>query len=172
MERQPTIRPSDVAVALHLARTPEARYADVARVVHVGVAEAHRGVRRLQLAGLVLPGERRVDRQALVEFLVHGVRYVFAPVLGAETSGIATAAASPALAGKFPAGATVVWPHAEGKARGSSLVPLYRGAAAAALEDPWLYRALALVDVLRIGQLQERRQARALLDEDLGARPG
>jgi hypothetical protein len=27
------------------------------------------------------------------------------------------------------------------------------------------------VDVLRIGQLQERRQARALLDEDLGARP-
>ena len=113
-----------------------------------------------------------MDRQALVEFLVHGVRYVFAPVLGAETSGIATAAASPALAGKFPAGATVVWPHAEGKARGRSLVPLYRGAAAAALEDPWLYRALALVDVLRTGQLQERRQARALLDEDLGARPG
>jgi hypothetical protein len=146
-------------------------YAALAGLIRVGVSEAHRGVRRLELAGLVMPGERRVDRQALVEFLVHGVRYVFAPVLGAEASGVATAAAAPGLVGKFPGGAALVWPFPGGKSRGRSLLPLYRGAPAAALEDPWLYRALALVDVLRIGQLQERRQARALLDDDLAAPP-
>ena len=160
-----------MAVALQLARAPGARYADLARVLHLGVAEAHRGVRRLQLAGLVMPGERRVDRQALVEFLVHGVRYAFAPLLGAEASGVATAEAAPGLAGKFQAEGGVVWPHPEGKARGRSLVPLYRGGPAAALADPWLHRSLALVDVLRVGGLQQRRQARALLDEELGARP-
>jgi len=171
MERHPSLRPGDVAVGLQLARTPGAHYAALASVLRVGVAEAHRGVRRLEQAGLVMPGERRVDRQALVEFLVHGVRYVFAPVLGGEASGVGTAAAAPGLAGKFPAGAAVVWPYQGGKSRGRSLLPLYRGAPAAALEDPWLYRALALVDVLRVGQLQERRQARALLDEDLATPP-
>lgn len=167
MERHPSLRPSDVALALQLARAPGARYGDLARVLRLGVAEAHRGVRRLERAGLVMAGERRVDRQALEEFLVHGVRYVFAPVLGGEAAGVPTATGAPPLAGKLPAGLAVVWPSASGKARGRSLQPLYGGAPDAALADPWLHRALALVDVLRIGQLQERRQARALLDEDL-----
>ena len=84
---------------------------------------------------------------------------------------MATAAAAPGLAGKITAGVAVVWPYRDGKARGRSLLPLYRGAPAAALADGWLHRSLALVDVLRVGQLQERRQARALLDEDLAVRP-
>jgi DNA-binding Lrp family transcriptional regulator len=169
--RQPSLRPSDVAVALQLARTPGAHYQDLARGLHLGVAEVHRGVRRLERAGLVQLLERRVNRQALLEFLVHGVRYVFPAVLGAETRGTLTAAAAPVLAGKIPGGPTAVWPDAEGKTRGASLVPLYRAAPRAARGDEHLYRALALVDVLRLGQLQERRLAQGLLDESLSG-PG
>jgi len=167
LNSQPTLRPSDVAVALQLARTPGAHYKDLARSLHLGVAEVHRGVRRLELARLAQTGERRVNRQALLEFLVHGVRYVFPAVLGPETQGIPTAAAAPALAEKIPGGPTAVWLDAAGKTRGVSLVPLYRAAPQAALADEDLYRALALVDVLRLGELRERRLAQGLLDEGL-----
>jgi DNA-binding Lrp family transcriptional regulator len=166
-DKQPTLRPSDVAVALCLAREPGTHYQDLARRLHLGVAEVHRGVRRLERAGLLQSRERRVNRQALLEFLVHGVRYVFPAVLGPESLGIPTAAAAPNLAGRIPGGPTAVWQDAEGRTRGVSLVPLYRAAPRAALEDAHLYRALALVDVLRLGQLQERRVAQGLLDETL-----
>jgi DNA-binding Lrp family transcriptional regulator len=167
MEKQPTLRPSDVAVALRLAHAPGARYEDLARGLRLGLAEVHRGVRRLQQAGLVLPGERRVNRQALLEFLAHGVRYAFPPVLGPETRGIPTAAGAPPLAGKLPSSPAVVWPSTEGRSRGGSLLPLYEAAPQAALHDDYLYRALALVDALRMGQARERRLAQELLSDEL-----
>jgi hypothetical protein len=167
MEKQPTLRPSDVAVALRLAQTPGAHYETLARGLKLGLAEVHRGVRRLERASLVLPGERRVNRRALLEFLVHGVRYAFPAVLGPETRGVPTAAAAPALSGKLPSGASVVWPSTEGRVRGGSLVPLYEAAPRAALQDANLYRALALVDALRMGQVRERRLAEELLGDAL-----
>ena len=110
-----------------------------------------------------------MNRQALLEFLVHGVRYVFPAILGAETQGIASAAGAPGLVGKLPAAAAVVWPAAEGKARGLGLLPLYGAAPRAALKDGQLYRALALVDVLRLGQVRERHLAQGLLGEDFSS---
>ncbi len=133
----------------------------------LGVAEVHRAVRRLEDAGLVVPGERRVNRQALLEFLVHGVRYVFPPAFGGEEKGVPTAASAPVLGGKLPEAPTTVWPAEAGTARGRSLLPLYGKAPQAALADEYLYRGLALVDVLRLGQLRERRLAQGLLDEEL-----
>jgi hypothetical protein len=165
--KQPTLRPGDIAVGLWLARAPGAHYQDLARALVLGLGEVHRGVRRLEAAGLVLAGERRVNRQALLECLVHGVRYVFPAVLGRETAGIPTGGAAPGLSGKLPATPTVVWPTAEGSTRGAGLVPLYAAAPRAALADGYLYRVLALVDTLRLGQLRERRLAQTMLDEEL-----
>jgi len=167
MGSQPALRPSDVAIALQLARMPGTYYKELARSLRLGVAEVHRGVRRLELARLAETGERRVNRQALLEFLVHGVRYVFPAVLGPEAHGVPTAAAAPALAEKLPGGPLAVWRASDGQTRAATLVPLYPGAPLAALEDQHLYRALALVDVLRLGELKERRVAQGLLDEVL-----
>jgi hypothetical protein len=167
MEKQLTLRPSDVAVAVTLAQAPGAHYADLARRLRLGLAEVHRGVRRLERAGLLLPGERRVNRHALLEFLVHGVRYAFPPMLGPEARGIPTAAAAPGLTGKLPRGSAVVWPSRDGRVRGESLTPLYEAAPRAALLDGALYRALALVDALRTGQSRERRLAQDLLAEEI-----
>ena len=167
MERQLTLRPSDVAVAIRLAQTPSARYGVLAEDLKLGLAEVHRGVRRLERAGLLLPSERRVNSQALLEFLAHGVRYAFPPLLGPEARGIPTAAAAPDLVGKLPKGPVVVWPSTEGRTRGESLVPLYEAAPSAALRNRQLYRALALVDALRIGQVRERRIAQDLFSREL-----
>jgi hypothetical protein len=171
MEKQVTLRPSDVAVAVGLAQAPGAHYADLARGMQLGVAEVHRGVQRLERAGLLLPGERRVNGRAILEFLVHGVRYAFPPMLGPEARGIPTAGGAPGLTGKMPRGPAVVWPSPDGRIRGESLTPLYQAAPRAALLDANLYRALALVDALRIGQARERRLAQDLLAKEIsGAR--
>lgn len=58
-----------------------------------------------------------------------------------------------------------VWPHAEGKARGIALIPLYPSAPAAALRSPALYENLALFDALRMGNARERNLAEKLFEE-------
>jgi hypothetical protein len=63
-----------------------------------------------------------------------------------------------------------VWPCAEGKLRGQSIMPLYPQAPEAVLQDPELHALLALVDALRVGQKREKMLAigelkKRILDE-------
>ena len=62
-----------------------------------------------------------------------------------------------------------VWPYAEGKVRGISLSPLYKGAPKAALRDPKFYSVLALCDAIRSGRTRERNLAVELLGEEINA---
>ncbi len=161
------LRPADLVLALRLEHRPKERYEDLSRALVLSLSAAHRGVQRLQLAGLLLPGEKRVNRSALLEFLIHGVRYAFPPVLGPEARGVPTAGALSSLSAELPEGSGAVWPSAEGRSRGPSLVPLYKGVPIAALRDERLHYLLALVDTLRIGQSRERKIGETLLRKAL-----
>jgi hypothetical protein len=163
-----SLRPGDLAVALRLALSPGDRYEVLSTALRVSLSVAHRAVRRLEAAGLLLPAERRANRAALLEFLVHGVRYAFPAQLGPETRGVPTAGGLPEFRGEMPEGSGAVWPSLEGRARGPSLVPLYENAPSAAQHDARLHRALALVDALRVSQARERRVAERLLRRELG----
>lgn len=55
-----------------------------------------------------------------------------------------------------------VWVYPEGKAKGSSLSPIYRIA-------PALYRLLALPDALRTGRVRERDMTTRCMAEEPGA---
>lgn len=147
---------------------PGERYEGLSRALRLSLSAAHRAVGRLEVAGLLLPRDRHPNRSALLEFLTHGVRYAFPAHLGPETKGVPTAGGVPELRREMPAGSGAVWPSVDGTARGPSVVPLYAGAAAAALADARLHRLLALVDALRIGPARERRIAERLLRADLG----
>lgn len=160
---QKSLRAVDLGVALRLEHRPDEHYEDLARALVLSLSASHRAVKRLQQAGLLLPGARRVNRSALLEFLVHGVRYAFPPSLGPEVRGVPTAGALPALREHLPEGLDAAWPSAEGKSRGPALAPLYAGAPEAALHDERLHRLLALVDVLRIGQSRDRGIAERML---------
>jgi hypothetical protein len=94
----------------------------------------------------------------LEEFLVHGLRYVFAPTLGELTRGIPTGHAAPPLLAKFAAAGEPppVWPDAAGEIRGQSFSPLYKLAPRAAKMDSALYELLVLVDAIRGGRARER----------------
>ncbi len=122
-------------------------------------AEVHASVRRATHAGLLGP-KRRPNMRALREFIVHGVKYAFAPERGRVTRGIPTAHAAPPLEREI-AGSELppVWPHSEGTVRGETFEPLYPSVPKAVKSDPLLYELLALVDAIRGGRARERKLA-------------
>lgn len=162
------LKPADVAVALQLSLTPDAPYRELARAVGISHGEAHNAVRRLQAARLLRVGSRTVKPEALLEFLLGGVPYVFAASPGAEVRGVPIAHAAPPLSADLVAADAYVWPSAEGLVRGESLEPLYAGAVRTAAENPALYELLTLVDALRAGRARERQRARDYLRQRLG----
>lgn len=148
----------DVLVALALAAGEPAdtpAYQELADRLGLSTSEAHAAVKRLQKAGLVDP-ERRVNRRALTEFLLHGLRYVFPAEPGAPSLGIATGPSAPGVREAFDEPELWVWPTPEGDVRGPSIAPLYASVPAAARNDAKLYALLSLVDCLRVGRARER----------------
>jgi len=103
----------------------------------------------------------RINVTGVVEFLVHGLKYVFPPHRGGMTRGIATSYAAAPLKGFIARGEEPipVWPFAEGNERGIELTPLYRTVPFAALRDSALYELLAIADALREGRARERKIA-------------
>jgi hypothetical protein len=108
------------------------------------------------------------NKSALEEFLIHGLKYAFPPERGELTRGVPTGYAAEPLKGRIAAGSEPppVWPSPHGKTRGYSFAPLYKTVPQAALQDPYLYEVLALVDAMRDGRSRERQIA----EEELKAR--
>jgi hypothetical protein len=136
-------------------------YEQIAADLGISQSTAHAGVARLRKAGLLLPGrEKRTDRLALLEFIEHGLRYVFPATLGATRLGIPTAHSGPVLAAFIDAGdEPYVWPSREGTVRGRSVEPLLPKMDQVARRSPELYASLSLVDALRVGRARERELA-------------
>ncbi|WP_106477934.1 hypothetical protein [Phytohalomonas tamaricis] len=118
-------------------------------------------------------GLPRTNTQALYNFIVHGLRYVYPTRPSEITRGIATAFAAPVLdnrlfsAGEWP----LVWPDARGNTKGQAIEPLFNSAPHAVRRDPDMYAMLALLDAIRIGQPRESQLAAKLLAGHLGITP-
>jgi hypothetical protein len=155
-------------VADDLEILADGKYADLAAELALSPSEAHAAVRRSKFAGL-LNHDRRVNRAALLEFLIHGVKYAFPAKPGKLTRGMPTAHGAPPLAALIDSGGELppVWPDPEGEARGESFEPLYRSVPKAARRDSRLYEILCLVDAIRGGRARERALAEQLLRERL-----
>lgn len=135
----------------------------------MSASEVHAAVKRAAKSGLVDETNRVAKKSALLEFLVHAVRYLVPPVWTGLSRGVATSYGAPPLNALVVAGddPPPVWPHPEGTIRGQGLVPVYRSVPKAALRDPILYEWLALVDAIRSGRAREREIAIKILRERL-----
>ena len=166
------LKPQDIVVCVALA-TPDApaiSYQDLARLVGLSASEAHASVARAVDAGLLDRDGRTVRRGALLEFLVHGVRYAFAPHWRGVTRGIPTAHAGPPLNAAFAEDdLPPVWPDQNGKRRGQGLDPLYRSVPRVAMADANMYEWLSLIDALRAGRARERSLAQKEITRRLSA---
>ena len=125
-------------------------------------------------------GMAKVDRKsklpkaninALLEFIEHGIKYVFPAKPSAMVRGIPTSIAAPVLEGKLmTAGEYIyIWPDALGKEMGQSVEPLYKTVPMAVKKDPRLYGFLALVDAIRLGAGRESAFAAKELEKRLKA---
>lgn len=167
MAKQDTIRPVDVAVGMALASPSlgsRATFAALAAALDVSTSTVHDAVQRLGAGGLLRAGTREPNRTKLRQFIAHGVRAVFPPRLAGEVRGVPTAYSASPLREEFSFEGGVVWPAAQGPERGAALTPLYPGAVNLPERAPEVYRALALVDAVRIGRARERNAALAELD--------
>jgi DNA-binding Lrp family transcriptional regulator len=160
------LKPQDIVVALKLVVLRERKwtYAQLAYELGMSQAEVHAGIKRLLAAGIVMKDSLvpvRPVNQALEEFLIHGIKYVFPPVRGGITRGVVTSSSAPPLAKKFIQSEDFpsVWPDPEGSVRGQEFSPLYRSVPKAVQLDQQLYELLVLVDAIRGGRAREREIA-------------
>lgn len=173
VNRQPTLKAQDFYVLLALlARCGEVQtYPELAVFAGLSMSEVHGALKRAEQARLLafVDKQPRIITPAFKEFLLHGARYVFPAARGEMVGGVPTAYAAPPLNALVMPSADPppVWPHAEGGARGITLIPLYPSAPAAALRSPALYENLALFDALRMGSARERALAEKLFEERL-----
>lgn len=153
-----SLRPQDLLVLYKKAANPglAMTYAELGEALGLSASQVHRGVQRCLESGLAVQagrGQWQGGRSALIEFSLHGVRYVFPTKPGAQRRGLPTAYAAAPLKTEIlsPPGDIPVWPHPEGTVKGSAIEPLCPQVPEAALRDERLYQMLALLDALRIG---------------------
>jgi hypothetical protein len=171
------LKPQDVVVAIKLMSYRKARppMAQIAVDLKMAASEIHAALKRGEAAHLISPQKvgNRPNIPALEEFLIHGLKYAFPAERGEPTRGIPTAYAAPPLDKLITASDDLppVWPYPEGTTRGVAFEPLYPTVPVAALNDPFLYECLALVDTLRDGRTRERKIAEQELKARLRGRP-
>ena len=161
MNEHKGMRPQDVAVLLKIVALGSTPWLarDLASALRLSPAEVSNSLKRSAMAGLLDPTRRKVASRDLLDFLQHGLPYVFPARPGGSVRGVPTAHSAAPLASKFLSDEPYVWPSAKGKAKGQAIQPLYPGAVDAALDDATLYQLLALSDALRVGRTRERAEA-------------
>jgi len=178
-------------VLIKLSLEKATSIAGLASALGISASEVHACLTRSAAATLLDFNTRQPRAHNLLEFLEHGIRYVFIPRRGEITRGLPTAfSASPlrellanpvrglnllqaanavGLPSVDPTDIPLVWPHPEGTTRGESLEPLYPSVVEAARRDPAFYECMALVDALRVGRARERKIAIDLLTKKVRA---
>ena len=167
------LKPQDIAVVFKytLLQDQHPTLEQIAQSLGTTPSNVLLSVRRSVAAKLLeQPNTRTLKpiRRHILEFLVHGVRYVFYAKRGELTRGMPTAFAAEPLKQHIVQNTTPpVWADANGTAYGSSLEPLWKNAPFAAAQDEKLYQLLALVDALRDGKIRERKLAGEFLEKRL-----
>lgn len=157
---QPIMSPLDVVVLVKLAiaDTPLTQVS-LAGALSLSQSEISKSLARSRFAGLLYGKDNQVMRQALLDFLRHGLRYAFPQQPGQVVRGIPTAHSATPLKDFIESDEPYVWPSPQGHVRGHGITPLYPKVVQAVLKDPQLYEVLALMDALRVGRARERNMA-------------
>ncbi|RXK83937.1 hypothetical protein ESB13_12270 [Filimonas effusa] len=155
------MRPQDIVVLLKVLNNADRQwqYRDFASSLHLSVSEISESLQRSHLAGLVDDTKKKVYRQSLMEFIRYGLHYVFPQLPGTMVTGIATAHSHPFYNQLFKTEMNYVWPYEDGDIRGLSIQPLYKSVVSAVREDEVLYKALASIDIIRVGRVRELKVA-------------
>lgn len=151
------MRPQDLVVLLKIISKGKQAWfnKDLAYELFLSQSEISESLNRSKIAGLINADGKKVHRQSLMEFIQHGLHYVFPAIPEGPANGIPTAHSHPVMKEEFESNQVFVWPDIEGKDYGLSIDPLYKDVVKAIKIDSKLHTLLALIDVLRIGRARE-----------------
>ncbi len=168
------MKAQDVLIALKIQslqdQSVDAPQRRLAEDTGVSLSEVSGACRRLEDVGLLSHEGRRVIGAALLEFLVHSLKYLFPIKVEGISRGMPTGYAADPLRDLFLSSKdelVPVWADPEGAVRGMAVQPLYKSAPMAAKKDKRLYEYLVLVDAIRGGRARERSKAIEILSQRL-----
>ncbi|WOD44194.1 hypothetical protein [Hwangdonia lutea] len=167
MKKHNGMRPHDIVILLKIVAKGDHDWLmkDIANELFISNSEVSESLNRSVLAGLIASDKKRVMRQALVEFITSGLKYVYPQQPSGLVRGIPTAHSAPPLSEIIQSEEIYVWPYAEGNVRGFSIEPLHPNVPKAALKDHVLHELLALVDAIRLGNVREQKFATLELEK-------
>ncbi len=154
------IKSQDVLLLLKLlVKSENDNQQSIARSLEISQTEISMGLKRLKYAEL-LSSNGQVNTEASLEFLVHGLKYIFPAQIGAIAAGIPTSFAKPGFKYvKYKDDELYVWAHPEGSIRGIVLKPIHPSFPIACLKDDKLYTLASLVEMVRAGRAREKNIA-------------
>lgn len=168
MKKHTGMRPQDIPILLKIIscnrKKEDWQMKHIAFRLGISQSEVSESLNRSQEAGLIDESKKNVNRLALVEFLIHGIKYVFPQKPGAITRGVRTAHSAPPLDKMISSETVYVWPDAYGQDKGQAIEPLYPTVVQPCRADDDLYQMLALVDVMRVGKAREQELAKKEFD--------
>ncbi len=173
MRKHNGMRPQDIVILLKIVvfRSAHWQNKQLAEQLCISASEVSESLNRSALAGLLSDDKRKVYTNALLEFVQHGLHYVFPAAPGAMVNGIYTAHSHQFMKNHFKSEINYVWRYEKSKVRGLMIEPLYDKAVEAVQKDEQLYKMLALTDIFRVGRVREIKFAAAefkkMLDESL-----
>lgn len=166
------VKPQDILILLKLClwHDRQWRHVDLASELGLSQTEISFALERCRLSGFLDAEKKRVLRSHLIEFLAHGLKYVYPVQPGPICRGMPTSHSAPPLSARIISEEhdQYVWPYADGAIRGQAIAPLYETVPLAAGKDPELYELLAMVDALRVGRARERNMALGELERRIG----
>lgn len=172
MRKHNGMRPQDIAILLKIValRNELWQMTELAQSLKISGSEIFESLNRSQFAGLINYPAKKLNRQNLLEFLEHGVKYVFPQHPGSLLRGIPTAHSHSLMKKYFKSEMNYVWPSPKGEVLGLAIEPFYAKQVDVVKEDPEFYKLLALVDVVRVGKVREVKFAKeelrkVILDE-------
>ena len=172
MKKHNGMRPQDVVILLKIAAKENTQWLmkNLAQELEISPSEVSESINRSVLAGLLAADKRTLMRSALLEFLQHGLRYVYPQKPGSIVRGMATAHAAAPLNKLIQSEEKYVLLWAEGKERGQSVEALHPSVPNACKRDNKLYELLALTDALRLGRQREQKLAIDELEKRISKR--
>lgn len=167
MKKHSGMRPQDVVILLKIAAKGNKPWLmkDLSTELEISASEVSESLNRSMLAGLISANKQTLMKLALLDFLEHGLKYVYPQRPGAMVRGMVTAHSAEPLNKIIQSQEAYVWPFGLGKVRGQAIEPLHPSVPKACLKDHILHELLALTDALRVGKIREQKLAIAELEK-------
>lgn len=163
------MRPHDIVVLLKIAAKGNKSWLmkDLSIEIGISASEISESLNRSAIARLISKDKKRLMKLSILDFLEHGLSYVYPIRPGSIVRGVPTSHSAPPLSKEIVSEEAYVWPYGEGTVRGEAIEPLHPKVPEACLKDPKFYEYMALCDALRVGRAREKNMAMVELKKRL-----